>query len=312
MQEPMRTRGAVICVGTTTVDQVLEIDEMPRQAIKVTARHHFKRGGGPAATAAVACARLQQPVELWSRLGDDAEAAFLCERLRHHGVGIDGVKCSGEMDTISAVVIVDRQGERLIVGHDHTDLPASPAHLPLQDIAKAGAVLADINWHEASFAVLDAAAAAGVPSVLDAEVTDPARLLELARRASLPVFSEDGFALASAGAQPDAKGCEALSRRLGGTFGVTLGARGSLWWVDSRLTLVPALPVSVLDTTGAGDVFHGALAAGLAEGRSVIDAARFASAAASLKCGLGNGWDGMPERRAVVEAAARLDARLVS
>ncbi|QEN87120.1 hypothetical protein FZC33_12625 [Labrys sp. KNU-23] len=312
MQEPMRTRGPVICVGTTTVDQVLEIDEMPRQAIKVTARHHFKRGGGPAATAAVACARLLLPVELWSRLGSDAEAAFLCERLRHHGVGIGGVKCSGEMDTITAVVIVDRQGERFIVGHDHTVLPTSPAHLPLQEIPKAGAVLADINWHEASLAVLDAAAAAEVPSVLDAEVTDLAVLLELARRASLPVFSEDGFALASAGAQPDAEGCEALSRRLGGMFGLTLGARGSLWWVDGALTLVPAVPVTVQDTTGAGDVFHGALAAGLAEGRPVIDAARFASAAASLKCELGNGWDGMPERRAVEEAAARLDPLRVS
>ncbi|PRH87087.1 ribokinase [Labrys okinawensis] len=312
MQEPMKTGRPVICVGATTVDQVLEIDEMPRQAVKVTARHHFKRGGGPAATAAVACARLLQPAELWSRLGNDAEAAFLCERLRRHGVGIEGVKCSGEMNTITAVVIVDRQGERFIVGHDHTDLPASAAHLPLQDIARAGAVLADINWHEASLAALDAAAAAGVPSVLDAEVTDPVLLLELARRASLPVFSEEGFALASDGGQPDAKGCDALSRRLGGTFGVTLGARGSLWWVDDVLTLVPALPVNVLDTTGAGDVFHGALAAGLAEGRPVIDAARFASAAASLKCELGNGWDGMPERQAVVEAAARLDPLAVS
>ncbi|WP_181161116.1 PfkB family carbohydrate kinase [Labrys okinawensis] len=308
----MKTGRPVICVGATTVDQVLEIDEMPRQAVKVTARHHFKRGGGPAATAAVACARLLQPAELWSRLGNDAEAAFLCERLRRHGVGIEGVKCSGEMNTITAVVIVDRQGERFIVGHDHTDLPASAAHLPLQDIARAGAVLADINWHEASLAALDAAAAAGVPSVLDAEVTDPVLLLELARRASLPVFSEEGFALASDGGQPDAKGCDALSRRLGGTFGVTLGARGSLWWVDDVLTLVPALPVNVLDTTGAGDVFHGALAAGLAEGRPVIDAARFASAAASLKCELGNGWDGMPERQAVVEAAARLDPLAVS
>lgn len=298
--------GPVVCIGTTCLDQVLEIDEMPRQAIKVTARRHLKRGGGPAATAAVACARLEHPVKLWSRLGADPEAAFLCERLRGHGVALDGLTCSAEMDTITAVVIVDRRGERLIVGHDHGTLPGSAAHLPLDEIVGAGAVLVDINWHEAALAVLDAAAAAGVPSVLDAEETDPALLLELARRASLPVFSEGGFALAGGGAPPDRAGCAALSQRLGGMFGITLGAGGSRWWTDGQLTHVPALPVRVVDTTGAGDVFHGALAVGLAQGLPVIEAACFASAAASLKCELGNGWDGMPGRQAVAEAAARL------
>lgn len=306
MQERTQSKRPVICVGTTCLDQVLEIDAMPRQAIKITARRHLKRGGGPAATAAVACAHLEHPVQLWSRMGADGEAAFLFERLRHHGVGLEDLECSAQMDTMTAVVIVDSHGERFIVGHDHADLPASPAHLPLDAVAGAGAVLVDINWHEAALVVLEAAAAAGIPSVLDAEETDPDLLRELARRASLPVFSQEGFALASAGAQPDAAGCRALSRSLGGMFGITLGAGGSLWWVDDVLTHVPALPVSVTDTTGAGDVFNGALALGLAEGWPVIEAARFASAAASLKCELGNGWDGMPARGAVAEAAVRL------
>ncbi|WP_448951794.1 carbohydrate kinase family protein [Labrys neptuniae] len=304
---PRGNEGAVICVGTTTVDQVLEIDAMPRQAVKVTALRRLKRGGGPAATAAVACASLRYPVKLWSRLGADADAAFLRERLRHHGVEIDGLACSEAMDTITAIVIVDRKGERFIIGDDHSDLPVSATHLPLHEVARAGAVLVDINWHEAALAVLDAAAGYGVPSVFDAEVTQADRLMDLARRASLPVFSEEGFAFVSAGGEPDAASCRRLSRHLGGMFGVTLGASGSLWWVDEVLTRVPAFPVTALDTTGAGDVFHGALAVALAEGRPVIAAARFASAAASLKCELGQGWDGMPTRQAVEAAAARLD-----
>ena len=88
--------------------------------------------------------------------------------------------------------------------------------------------------------------------------------------------------------------------------GVTLGSRGSLWWLDGGLAHVPALPVVVQDTTGAGDVFHGALAAALAERMELLEAARFASAAASLKCALGNGWDGMPDRAAVEQAIRRL------
>jgi sulfofructose kinase len=62
----------------------------------------------------------------------------------------------------------------------------------------------------------------------------------------------------------------------------------------------------VQDTTGAGDVFHGALAAALAERMELLEAARFASAAASLKCALGNGWDGMPDRVAVEQAIRQL------
>ncbi|GLS21352.1 ribokinase [Labrys miyagiensis] len=296
----------MICVGTTTLDQVLEIEEMPKQAIKIPALRHAKRGGGPAATAAVACAVLDQPAELWSRMGADSESEFLRERLLHHGVGLSGTLFRSGADTVTAVVIVDRKGERFIVGYGHGSLPCSPEHLPLDQVAKAGAVLADISWYEGAVALLDAARAAKVPSVLDAEGIEHDKLFDLARRSSLPVFSEDGFALISRRAAPDAASCQALAESLGTTIGVTLGAEGSIWWTDGGLAHVPALPVTVQDTTGAGDVFHGALAAALAERQPLLQAARFASAAASLKCELGNGWDGMPDRRAVEQAMERL------
>jgi sulfofructose kinase len=304
---PTRTKP-VICVGTTTLDQVLEIEEMPRQAIKIPALRHAKRGGGPAATAAVACAALGRPAELWSRMGADAEGEFLRARLLHHGVGVSGAYFEEGADTVIAVVIVDRKGERFIVGHGHASLAASPAHLPLEQVAQAGSVLADVSWYEGAVAVLDAARAANVPSVLDAEGIEPEKLFDLACRSSLPVFSEDGFALLSNGAEPSRESCQALAQKLGGTLGVTLGPEGSLWWTDGTLAHVPALSVTVLDTTGAGDVFHGALAAAMAECQPLLQAARFASTAASLKCSLGNGWDGMPTRQAVEQAIMQLAA----
>jgi sulfofructose kinase len=241
-------------------------------------------------------------------MGADSEGDFLRQRLSHHGVGVSGMRFEEGIDTVTAVVIVDRRGERFIVGYGHDLLPVSASHLPLEQVADAGAVLADISWYEGGVAILDAARAAHVPSVLDAEGIDPDKLFDLARRSSLPVFSEDGFALISNGAEPDAGSCRALAHRLGGTIGVTLGSEGSIWWTDGALAHVPALSVAVLDTTGAGDVFHGALAAALAERRPLLEAARFASAAASLKCALGNGWDGMPSRQAVEQAMMRLAA----
>jgi sulfofructose kinase len=88
---------------------------------------------------------------------------------------------------------------------------------------------------------------------------------------------------------------------------VTLGAAGSLWSLNGDTVAVPAHRVAVRDTTGCGDVFHGAYTLGLAEGLSPLAAARFASAAAALKAANGRGWDGMPDRTALdrlrIEAA---------
>ena len=80
---------------------------------------------------------------------------------------------------------------------------------------------------------------------------------------------------------------------------VTCGAAGSFWRIDGALHHIPAPQIEARDTTGCGDVFHGALALALAEGEPVLAAARFATAAAALKARNGGGWRGMPAREAV-------------
>uniref|UniRef100_UPI002FC859C8 carbohydrate kinase family protein n=1 Tax=Bosea sp. (in: a-proteobacteria) TaxID=1871050 RepID=UPI002FC859C8 len=80
---------------------------------------------------------------------------------------------------------------------------------------------------------------------------------------------------------------------------VTRGAAGSLWLIDGEIAAVPAFRVTVADTTGCGDTFHGAYALALSEGRQPIEAARFASAAAAVKAERGRGWDGMGDRAAI-------------
>ena len=86
-----------------------------------------------------------------------------------------------------------------------------------------------------------------------------------------------------------------------GVVGVTLGERGSVFRIDGVVHRVPAPVVDAQDTNGAGDVFHGAYALALAEGMRVMDAIRFASAAAALKCRTGSGWEAVPDRAAVDE-----------
>jgi sulfofructose kinase len=126
----------------------------------------------------------------------------------------------------------------------------------------------------------------------------------MARRAGVPILSEGAARLLAGSADHLAHGlCEILP----GDFGVTLGARGSVWRIEGgALVEIPALAVASVDSTGAGDVFHGAVAAALAERMPLPAAAGFATAYAGLKCALGNGWDGMPTRRQVEEALRRL------
>ena len=89
---------------------------------------------------------------------------------------------------------------------------------------------------------------------------------------------------------------------------VTRGPAGSLWLIDGAIVPVPAFAVAAIDTTGCGDVFHGAYALGLAEGQEPLDAARFASAVAAIKAARGQGWHGMGDRAAVLTLMAEQPA----
>jgi sulfofructose kinase len=290
-----------VCVGVAVIDYVFEIDAFPPSPVKMMARSRTTRGGGPASTGAVACAALGTPVEYWGPLGHDSEGLLLRRMLREHGVDIEGL-VDTDQPTIVAFVQVDPQGERMIVAHGGAGLRGPTPPLPLQRLQGAGAALADCAWPYAAQELLAAAREHRVPAVLDAEESHHAdALLALAQAATLPVFSE-GAAKLLIGAPPAAGTIGQLRELLSGDFGVTLGARGSIWSLGGAYAEVPAIPVTVVDTTGAGDVFHGVLAAGIAEGMPIERNIRFATAAAALKCAAGNGWDGMPKRAQVEEA----------
>ena len=194
-------------------------------------------------------------------------------------------------------MIVDRTGERNILV-DRAGLPSDPGPLPDDDLAGVAVLLADTRWPEGSAAAFRRAEEAGVIRVLDADGGDPALLEELAGSAEHVVFSDEGLADLVGPGTADERLARA-AKRLDGLVAVTLGAAGSLWSLHGEIVPVPALAVDTRDTTGCGDVFHGAYALGLAEGLRPLAAARFATAAAALKAANGCGWDGVPDRAAI-------------
>lgn len=288
---------SILCVGNGVLDQVYEVDVQPRAGVKTTALGFRESGGGPAATAALAIARLGGHAAWWGRVGDDTAGHHIRVELARFGVDLSGMRTLPGARTVRATVIVDQSGERSIL-IDRSGMPPDAGFLAENDMTGAAVLLADTRWPEGSQVALERARRAGIPRLLDADGGRREVLERLAKLADHIVFSDEGLA-EFAGAGPAQERLARAARRLKGVVAVTLGEAGSLWALDGQMTTVPAFLVAVRDTTGCGDVFHGAYALALSEGMPSLTAARFASAAAAVKAANGRGWNGMPDRPSI-------------
>lgn len=294
----------VICLGITTLDRIWPVRDMPVGGGKYRASDYLEVGGGMAANAAVAAARLGADCAYWGRAGDDAAGITMQREMTAYGVDIDNFRLfAGARSAISAV-IVSQDGERMIVNYRGNDIPDDPAWLPLERVAQAAAIHADIRWVEGAAAIFAAARSAGIPTVLDGETSTEAAFAAVLPHTDHAIFSEPGL---RSFAGPDSLHNEA-SRRAALTrardlgcrvAAVTRGGKGTLWLDEHGFHHLPSFAVEVVDTTGAGDVFHGAYALAMAEGQSVARAMRFASAVAALKCTRQGGRAGIPTRAEV-------------
>jgi sulfofructose kinase len=297
----------VACVGHASLDHVWSVQTLPGPG-KTLARGFQYQPGGMSLHAAIASARLGATARMLGRVGDDAVAAHLRRCLVDEGVQPQGLEAVPGTTTSVASVIVDAQGERQIVPHRGRALerahPLDPRQLDGADV-----VLVDPRWMEGALAALRWARANDRPSLVDADVAPLPDLQRLVGLARWVAFSQPGLGVWAAGGEPDAA--------LAGVFAehphcrlalVTLGERGARW-VERGVDGVQhcaAPQVQAVDTTGAGDVFHAALALALCERRATSDAVAWACAAAAMKCERGFGTDGAPTRRAL---AAWLRAR---
>jgi len=293
----------VICVGHSALDRVFTVDAWPQASAKLKAHAYAEVGGGMAANAAVAIARLGGEAHFWGPVGKDSVAGVMRAQLRAAGVDVRGLRRFAGLTSSTSAILVDARGERLIVGYRGSALEAPADWLPLQQLRSAGALLADVRWPQGAVAALRAARRRGIPGVLDADTAEPATLQTLAAEAEYALFSEPGLnCLAGAG---DVEGGLRRVLALGARFAaVTQGERG-LSWIESGqaggLRRLPAFAVPVVDTLAAGDVFHGAFALELAQGKTSAEALRFSAAAAAIKCTRPGGRNGSPTRAEVEE-----------
>jgi sulfofructose kinase len=290
---PLRVgRTRIICLGLSAQDQIWRVDALfAGGSEKIRALEYSTTGGGMAANAAVTVARLGGRVAFWGRAGADTAGHAMRDALAEEGVDVARFRLFPDASSSVSGIIVDAAGERQIVNF-RGRLPEAADWLRLGEVAGASAVLADPRWVSGAVALFQAARAAGVPTVLDAEVADREAFETLLPLTDHAVFSEPalkafaGPLLEVALTEVASYGCRVSA--------VTRGADGLMWRMDDAIFSRAAYPVTVVDTSGAGDVFHGAYVLAIGAEMAVADAVSFASAAAALKCtGLG-GRAGIP------------------
>lgn len=298
----------LLAVGAPTWDTILKVPAVLPPPAKILADACVEMSGGTASNGACAIARLGGRVEYWGRVGDDPTGARIAADLAAEGIDVAMLRrVRGGRSTASSILI-DGRGERLIVPFYDPHLDPDPAWLPLTTLGRFAGVLVDTRWPAGAAAVLQAARTKRVPTLLDADTTPQDVMAQLAPLATHVVFAEPALAAFTGMADPD-RGLEEAARRLVGFVGVTLGAQGFRWIENRTVRSLPAPQVEAVDTLGAGDTFHGAFALGLAEGRTVEAAGRFACAAAALKCTRFGGRSGTPTRREVDDFMVQLTTR---
>ncbi|MFC1526146.1 PfkB family carbohydrate kinase [Candidatus Latescibacterota bacterium] len=282
----------VIGVGLACLDQLLLWEDMgaPVREARIVGRD--AQGGGMAATAMVTVSRLGSDAELWCAVGDDWVGERILAELQDEGVDTtQAARLEGGESLLVTVCVDQPTGERHFMYSTGRTHPGAPVG-DLERLGRAGCLLVDHGLPTSEVRAARCARELGVPVVTDTE--------GLGER-NRDVFAHVDYAILS---QPCARSLGAgddwreAGRRMQdmgpGCVIVTLGDQGAAFLDGDDFGSVPAFPIDVVDTTGAGDVFHGAFCCGLLRGYELRDNLAFASAVAALKCQRLGGRAGIP------------------
>jgi len=292
----------VVGIGCCALDITLEVDRYPAADQKVAARSLSKQGGGLVATALVAAARLGGTCAFIAALGDDFLAQFMVDELESEGVDTRYIRRVAGASVITAVIIADSTAGTRTIVYDDSQQPRTDPEQVTADIIRAAKVLHIDNYQrEAALKGAEIARSLGVPVTVDLEGggEEADDFLALCDYVIVPLE----FARSHLGAQDMRGGARALFDAIAPHGGraavVTNGTEGSYLKSGELEFFQPAYRVAVVDTTGCGDVFHGAFALGVARGWPLARIMQVASATAALKCRKPGGRAGIPSLQEV-------------
>ncbi|MGA2026586.1 MAG: PfkB family carbohydrate kinase [Syntrophobacteraceae bacterium] len=284
----------VLCVGLASYDFVYSVERHPEADEKCFSTGLLTGGGGPAANAAVSVARLGGIAAFAGYLGRDVFGSMHFEELLREGV-ITSLVVRGSHPTPLSTIIVKPDGKRSVVTHKGSTPALEPDQVYFTAV-RPRAILFDGHQPAISVPLAKKARKQNIPTILDAGSVHQGTL-ELAPLCGYLAASEK-FARDLSGSKDPARALGFLAR-IAPVAVITLGGAGLVWAArrrsrDARSNTsagaeqeggsIEAFAVDAVDTTGAGDIFHGAFALRIARGEDLLRALRYASAAAALGC----------------------------
>jgi sulfofructose kinase len=281
-------------VGYACVDINFNASHHPSADEKIRATQMHTCGGGPAANAAVAIARLGGSVRFSGYLGNDAFGDAHLREFANDGVLAD-VLHRGDTPTPIAAVTIKPSGERSIIDYRAPAAIVADNSITLAS-CPAKVLLVDGHQPLLSLALITEARLLGIPSVLDAGSVNDGTLL-LFDKVDYLITSEK-FAKHYSGEDQPRTALAALDGAAP-FIATTWGADGAYWQNNYGQHHTPAFDIEPIDTTGAGDAFHGAFALGLAEGLSHKQNIRRACATGALTCLKAGARSALPRRKSV-------------
>jgi sugar/nucleoside kinase (ribokinase family) len=276
------TRVDLVGVGLNATDTVIPLPTYPARGSKVEYRHATVLPGGQVASTVVACQRWGLATRYVGKLGDDAAATLHREAFAHAGVETRLVTVSGGASPQS-LILVDEGGERTVFCRRDDRLILQPQELDREWIVNARAL--HVDGHDTAAATLVArwAREAGVPVIADLDEIYPG-VDELLENIDYLIVSRDFPCRLMSEPNIDAA-LRQMQLRYGCQLAAaTLGEEGVLAWDGQRLHYAAAFNVPVVDTTGAGDIFHAGFIYGLLREWPLQRRLDFACAAAALNC----------------------------
>ncbi|MYB65953.1 ribokinase [Candidatus Poribacteria bacterium] len=301
----------VTVVGSANVDLVLRAERMPIKGETLIGNAFDIFTGGKGFNQAAAAARLGADVTLIAKIGDDPFADILQSAIDAENINTEFVKTDAEAGTGVATIIVEPDGKNSIIVVPRANMRLTPADIDVakNSIAEADVLLLQLETPiDTSEHAIEIAKANETIVILDPA---PARPLPATLLSQVDILKpnevEAGVLSGRAVSTPEERiaAAKALQSQIASdgisAVVLTLGEQGVLIYTQSQTTHIPAIAVEVVDTTGAGDAFSGALATTLAEDKPLIEAVKFANAAGAAAVTTLGATPSMPTQERIKE-----------
>jgi sugar/nucleoside kinase (ribokinase family) len=297
---PERKPFDVVGFGLNSIDHLCVLPHHPEFNSKVRIQRYAQLGGGQVATAMTTCARLGLKTKYIGKVGSDDLGKLSIQSLREAGIDVSSITVEPEAKTQFAFILIDeRNGDRTILWQRDEKLMYRNEELKREDVCRGRILHLDGHDIKASIQAIEWAKREGIPVSIDVDKVESGTEA-LIKEVDFLICTTN-FLYRLTGLTDRELALRRLKDYTSGFLCATLGAEGAIALINDEVLYSPGFAVKAIDTTGAGDVFHGAFIYGLLQDWDVERILRFANAAAALNCTAVGARGGIPTLNQVMD-----------